>query len=94
MNLTPCYGLDETTYLRRINDMANRMLRIGLRPAWLEPRVGNAAQKSWLHNQQRQKAAKARRACIAHHDMVTLQAKHWKASYDSARRLHRETARQ
>lgn len=85
-----CYGLDHTTYMRRINDVANRMLRIGLRPAWLEPRVDKQARSSWLHNEQRQKAAAARRARMAHHDQTTLQAKAWKAKYDQSRRLHRE----
>lgn len=85
-NMT-CYHLDHSAYMRRINDMANRMLRIGLRPAWLEPRVEKAARQSWLHNEQHQKQAAARRQRIAHHDQVCEQAKAWKAKYDNDRRL-------
>ena len=89
-NMT-CYHLDHSAYMRRINDMANRMLRIGLRPAWLHPRVDNQARSTSLHNEQHQKQAAGRRTRIAHHDQVTLQAKAWKAKYDTDRRLRRET---
>lgn len=82
-----CPNHSESTLQQRCQDLYNRMLRLGLRPAWIEPRVHRQAMLEHQHNSAHQFRARAAKRHARKHDRITEQAKAWKAEYEAARRL-------
>ena len=77
----------EATLHQRCIALMRRMIRRGIRPAWIEPRVERQAMLENAHNVAHQFRARAAKRHARKHDQLTEQAKAWKAEYEAARRL-------
>lgn len=79
--------LPNTIFERRCYDLYNRFCRCGIRPAYIELRVAKQAMLEATHNLKQRLRSRAHRRHAKKHDELTMQAKAWKAKYDSARKL-------
>lgn len=82
-----CPNHSKSTLEQRCVALHNRMLRLGIRPAWIEPRVHRQAMLEHQHNVAHQFRAKAAKRHARKHTQLTKQAKAWKAEYEAAHPL-------